>query len=138
MYDLEGEIIANHLPSAVRGVEILSGATAQGERLAILERFRRGETRALISKAGLLGYGMNFQFCTSMIFSGFSDSFEQFYQATRRAYRYGSTEQLHIHIPYVPTLEGHIWENVLRKQSRWEADAAEQEANYIQAMKGTL
>lgn len=88
----------------------------------------------LVSKAQLLGYGMNFQFCTAMVFSGFDDSFEKFYQAVRRCYRYGSTKQLHVDVPYVPELENHVWENVLRKRDQWETDTAECEKAYAHAL----
>lgn len=116
-------------------VEVLTGKDSEADRIEKLDRFRHGETAALISKAQLLGYGLNFQFCTRMIFSGFDDSFERFYQAVRRCYRYGSREQLEVYVPYIPGLEDHIWENVLRKRGQWEADTARQEALYARAMR---
>lgn len=120
---------------AARPFEVLSGKTKPKDRQPILERFRGGHTQVLISKASMLGYGLDFEFCTSMIFSGFDDSFEAFYQAVRRAVRYGQTRQVNVHIPYIPDLEGVIWNNVLRKQANFERDAAEQERCYRQAMK---
>jgi superfamily II DNA or RNA helicase len=137
VFDAESEILAELLAD-VPGLATLHGEQSDDARQTILEDFRHGKVQALISKARLLGYGMNFQFCTAMVFSGFDDSFEAWYQAVRRCYRYGSTEQLHVHVPYVPGLEDHIWENILRKKTQWEEDAAIQERNYAEAMKGLL
>lgn len=107
-----------------------SGATKDDERNRILQAFRAGELDVLISKPSLIGYGLNFQQCRSMIFSGFDDSFERMYQAIRRAYRFGQTETVHVHIPYIPDLEGLMWTNVKSKESRFLADVDAQEAEY--------
>lgn len=130
-YDAEGEILASLLPAAT----VLSGSTATAERERILERFRAGEVRILITKPQLLGYGMNFQFVRAMVFSGFDDSFERMYQAIRRAYRLGQTESVRVFVPYVPELEGLVLENVRAKERRFLADVAIQEAAYIEALR---
>jgi hypothetical protein len=132
VFDEEAKIIARAL-RGIEGVAQLHGDTPEKERDEILQAFRRGEIRVLVSKARLLGYGLNFQFCEAMVFSGFDDSFEAFYQAVRRCYRYGSRNQLRVHVPYVPGLEDHIWENVLRKRTLWEEDTAECERAYAAA-----
>lgn len=115
------------------GIEVLTGSTSPKDRAAIIARFRRGETAALITRADLLGFGQNFQFCQSMVFSAFNDSFEEFYQAVRRSYRYGQTERVQIHVPYVPECEGAIWANLQRKAENFEADTAKQEDAYLKA-----
>lgn len=134
----EETIILREALSSLDGVEALSGSTAKKARPAIIDRFRRGQSRVLISKASLLGYGLNFQNCGAMVFSGINDSFEQFYQAVRRAYRYGQTRAVRIHVPIVPELEGVIWKNVKAKQARFEHDVAIQEANYRKAIRRFL
>lgn len=137
VFDSESEILTGKL-SDLPGIATLGGSVKEDDRAAILDRFRKGEIRTLISKASMLGYGMNFQHCSAMIFSGWNDSYEAWYQAVRRAYRYGQTQRLQIHIPYVPALEGHIYENILRKKALFERDTAIQEENYLKAMKGEL
>jgi hypothetical protein len=132
VFDEESQIISDLVRN--KKVAVLTGDTPEAERLFILDGFRRGRIKALISKASLLGYGLNFQFCTRMIFSGFDDSFERFYQAVRRCYRYGSREQLKVFVPYIPGLENHVWENVLRKKGQWETDTAQQEKYYAEAL----
>jgi hypothetical protein len=130
-FDEEGAILSGLLPRAAA----LSGATPEAERERTLERFRAGEIRILITKPQLLGYGMNFQFVRSMVFSGFDDSFERMYQAIRRAYRLGQTEPVRVFVPYVPELEGLVLENVRAKERRFLAEVATQEDAYIEALR---
>ena len=133
VFDEESAILAEAVRNK-RAVAVLDGDTPAAERVRILRRFAAGKIRVLISKASLLGYGLNFQFCTRMIFSGFDDSFERFYQAVRRCYRYGSREQLRVFVPFIPGLEDVVWNNVLRKRGQWESDTATQEALYRAAL----
>lgn len=133
VFDEETDILAGLLRNAPFSVEVLTGRTKPAERLAILERFRRGETRVLISRAAMLGYGMNFQCCKSMVFSGWSFSYEQFYQAVRRAYRHGQTDRVRVHLPVIPELEGQMYDAIVRKQRQHEEAIAEMEINYVAA-----
>lgn len=136
VFDEESRLIEEACRKAgLQGVATLHGEDDEEKRADTLDRFRHGEIRCLISKARLLGYGLNFQFCTRMVFSGFDDSFESFYQAVRRCYRYGSTEQLVVHIPYIPRLEEHMWENIIRKKKQFESDTAAQELCYVRAIE---
>jgi len=137
VFDEESVIISELLQDDIQH-EVLTGKIPKVKRPPIIEKFRTGQTDVLISKASLLGFGLNFQNCGAMIYSGFNDSFEQFYQSMRRAYRYGQTRSVRVHIPYIPELEGVVWKNILRKQEQFETDTARQEQNYIEAMKGLL
>lgn len=114
---------------------VLSGSTSKEKRVEILENFRKGEVPVLISKASLLGYGMNFQMCGSMIFSGWNDSFESFYQAVGRAVRYGQEKSVNVHLPFIRELEYEQLENIFRKRGLFESAIAEQEKSYIKAMQ---
>lgn len=138
IFDEESEIIADALRDYSNykiDFEILSGSMPKAKRPAVLENFRKGITPVLISKASLLGYGMNFQMCGSMIFSGWNDSFESFYQAVGRAVRYGQQKSVKIHLPFVRELEYEQLENVFRKQAQFETAILEQEKAYIKAMQ---
>lgn len=138
VFDAESEILCEELGrrGLTRGkdFELLTGRTGDKERLAILERFRHGQVPSLVSRASMLGYGMNFQHTGSMVFSGFTDSYKHFYQALRRAWRPGQTKKLRVHIPYIHELEGDCWDNILRKSDQHEAAIAEMEAHYIKAL----
>lgn len=135
-FDEEAAILRESLAGA--DVAVLTGSQSEEERLAILERFRAGAIACLISKPSLIGYGLNLQFVKSMIFSGFDDSFERTYQAIRRAYRLGQTEPVRVFFPYVPELEGLIFDNIRAKEARFLAEVAAQEALYRQALAAEL
>jgi hypothetical protein len=83
VFDEEGQLIADELAARGVGSCLLDGKVKPTDRLLLIEKFRKGLLDILISKASLLGFGMNFQCCTSMIFSGWDDSYERFYQAVR-------------------------------------------------------
>lgn len=138
VFDEESAILQRELFDLGERLEVLDGSMSEAARLDVLHRFRRGDVRVLISKAQLIGYGMNLQFCRSMVFSGFDDSFERMYQATRRALRFGQTEVVRIHVPYVPELEGMIFSNVKNKEAAFLRDVAIQEEMYRRAMEGEL
>ena len=134
-YDAETEILLRLL-GGLHGVDSLSGKVPAKDRPTILERFRRGDTRVLVGRSSMLGYGMNFQFCTAMIFSGFTDSFEQLYQSIRRAVRFGQTERVRVYFPVVRELEGEVFDNLDRKQREFLRSIEDMEQCYINARKG--
>ncbi|AIE83515.1 helicase-related protein [Fimbriimonas ginsengisoli] len=123
------------LASLIPGAERIDGSATESERERILDRLEHGDTNVVISKASVLGFGRNLQFVGAMVCSGFNDSNEQFYQMVRRAYRYGQTRSLRVHIPYIPELEGQMWDNLLSKAARSESDASEQEHWYLTALR---
>ena len=138
IFDAEVELLAEELEERGLGVSfrVISGKTTDAEREEIIAGFRDGSVRVLVSKASMLGFGFNFQHCGAMVFSGFSDSFELFYQAVRRAYRFGQTRSLRVHLPYVPECEEAVLRNVLRKAAQFEQLIREMERAYVEAMEG--
>lgn len=135
-FDEESEILRGLLHAWGDGVaEVLTGDTPADEREVLIAEFKANVYPVLISKPQLLGYGLNFQNCTAMVFSGFDDSFERMYQSVRRAYRYGQTQVVRVHLPYVAELEGMVFENLRAKEARFMAEAGEQEAAYLVAMR---
>lgn len=132
VFDEESEIVE----WLIRGLSLVSlhGDDGEEDRERAIADFRSGAAAVLVSKAQLVGYGLNFQNAKAMVFSGLDDSFERMYQAVRRAYRYGQTEPVHVNLPVIPELEGAIFENVRAKEARFAADAAECERFYREAM----
>lgn len=122
LYNDEQDTIADLLPDAGN----IDGSTPHAERLRIIDDFKAGKTKILISKPKILGFGLNLQVCTRMIFSSLQDSYESYYQAVKRANRYGATKPLNVHIP-ASDLEMPMIETVLRKAGMVQADAAYQE-----------
>lgn len=137
VFDAESDILAALLAD-VPGMRVLTGKVPLPKRQPIIEGFRTGTVPLLVTRASILGHGLNFQACTSMVFSGFDDSFERFYQAIRRAVRYGQRRQVRIHVPYIPELEGTVWENIQSKSEKFEHDTRVMEDHYKIAMKERL
>jgi superfamily II DNA or RNA helicase len=118
----EQERITAEIPLA----ESISGSTDTAERHRIINDFKEGRCRVVVTKPKILGFGLNLQRCTRQIFSSLHDSYEEFYQAVKRSNRVGSTVPLNVHIP-VTDVERPMVENVLRKASRVQHDTEEQE-----------
>jgi superfamily II DNA or RNA helicase len=122
-YNDEQRALEQVLPEAAS----IDGDTPQDERQRIVDDFKSGRVRILLSKPKILGFGLNLQICTRQVFSGLQDSYEEYYQAVKRSNRIGSTKPLNVHIP-VSDVERPMIENVLCKARRVEADTREQEA----------
>lgn len=59
---------------------------------------------------------MNWQQCSKMIFVGLSDSYEQYYQAVRRCWRFGQKKPVDVYI-VISAREGCVKQNIERKQA---------------------
>ncbi|MDP9090301.1 MAG: hypothetical protein M3O26_16365 [Pseudomonadota bacterium] len=57
-----------------------------------------GDRPLLISKPSICGFGMNFQHCARTVFVGRSFSYEAWYQAVRRFWRFGQTREVQVHL----------------------------------------
>jgi hypothetical protein len=69
--------------------------------------------RVLISKPKIFGFGMNFQHCSHMTYFP-THSYEQYYQATRRLWRFGQTKPVTVDLVYTDGGE-RMMENLTRK-----------------------
>ena len=98
----------------VDGVQIF-GAMKPEIKEGLITCFTEGEILKLITKPKIAGFGLNWQHCNHMIFVGLSDSWESFYQAVRRCWRFGQDKPVHVHIVTADT-EGAVLENIRRKQ----------------------
>jgi hypothetical protein len=81
----------------------------------------------MISKPSMLGFGLNFQHCADMIFVGLSDSYEAFYQAVRRCWRFGQENPVNVH-----TIIGSQESNVLQNVKRKEADLEKMQEGMVE------
>ena len=110
-------------------IEVVGSDTPDKKAAAAL-RFASGETRVLVSKPSIYGFGMNWQNCHNIIFCGISDSFEQYYQAIRRCWRYGQKQDVNVHI-IISDREMNILDNIKQKQKQME----ELQSHMISLMK---
>lgn len=79
--------------------------------------FANGNIHCLVSKASIFGFGSNFQSCHNMIFCGLSDSYERFYQAVRRCWRFGQKHDVNVYI-ILSEKEINILNNIEKKQAQ--------------------
>ena len=110
---------ADQLARQVDGAVNVEGTQTVDEKTEKIEAFQDRQIRVLVTKPSICGFGLNLQNCHQMIFLGLSDSWESYYQAVRRCWRYGQTSPVDVHI-VVSELETQIVDNIRRK----EADAA--------------
>ena len=120
---------ADALKRAIPGATEVRGADTADHKIAAARGFRNGDIRVLISKPSMFGYGLNFQNCHNVAFVGLSDSYEQYYQAVRRVWRFGQERPVNVKI-IVSQLEGAVVKNIERK----EKDAAKMAEEMVKHM----
>ena len=107
----ESEHLALSIPDAI---EVRGSDSTEHKEDAMLG-FADGKYRVLVTKPSIAGFGMNWQHCHKIAFCGMSHSYEQFYQAVRRCWRFGQTQPVDVEI-FVTDLEQSIVDNVIRKK----------------------
>lgn len=126
-FNKEQERLEREFPEAAS----IHGGTKDKDCERLLAEFKSGKRKMLITKPKVLGFGLNLQVCTRMVFSSLIDSYEAYYQCVKRANRYGATKPLNVHIPVIE-IERPMVENVLRKSKRVEQDTAEQQRIFLE------
>lgn len=111
--NLNGESAA--LVKAIPGAIEVKGSDSIESKERNLLAFSRGELRVMVTKPSIAGHGLNWQHCADMAFVGLSDSYEQFYQAVRRCWRFGQTKTVNVHVICAET-EGAVVQNIKRKE----------------------
>lgn len=100
---------------AIGGTEI-TGSQKESEKEIRLIDFAECRRRVLVTKPTIAGFGLNWQHCHNMAFVGLSHSYEQFYQAVRRCWRFGQQHPVNVHI-VSSDRDGAILANIQRKQA---------------------
>lgn len=108
----EADALKAAIPDAV---EIRGPDDADLKERRLME-FAQGKTRVLITKASITGWGLNWQHCHNTAFVGVSDSFEAYYQAIRRFWRFGQKKEVTVH-RFASQLESAVMKNLERKQA---------------------
>ena len=93
----------------------VKGSDAPEKKAEALEAFQDGQVRVLVTKPSIAGFGMNFQNTHRMVFCGIGDSYEAYYQAIRRSWRFGQTKPVDVRV-VVSDLESQVVANVRRKE----------------------
>jgi DNA modification methylase len=111
--NVEADALMARIPDATE----VRGSDKPEHKENKLAAFTNGNTRVLISKPSICGFGMNWQHCRNVAFVGLSYSFEDFYQALRRSYRFGQQHEVNAYIVQART-EGAILATVKRKMEQ--------------------
>jgi DNA modification methylase len=121
----EGDALAKLIPDAVQ----VAGRDSDEAKEDRLLGFAEGRYRVLVSKPSIAGHGLNLQICSNLAFVGLSDSWEQWYQAVRRCWRFGQKNEVNCHV-ITSEAEGAVVRNIQRK----EADAARMAKEMVKHM----
>lgn len=108
----ESETLHKMIGSSVE----VKGSDKNSDKANRMLGFSMGLYRSLVTKPSIAGFGMNWQQCHNMIFVGLSDSYEQYYQAVRRCWRFGQDDPVDVYI-VISAKEGAVKENIARKES---------------------
>lgn len=108
----ESDALSEMIPDSV---EIRGNLDADEKERRIVE-FSEGRARVIVSKASMTGFGLNWQHCARMAFVGVTDSWEAYYQAVRRCYRFGQKRPVDVHI-FASEVEGSVVSNLQRKEA---------------------
>ena len=109
----ESKLITKSLEDAVE----VQGSDSLDYKIEVLESFQKEEIRILVTKTKIAGFGMNFQNCHNMVFMGLSDSWEGYYQAVRRCYRFGQEHPVNVYI-VLGDVEQEILSNIREKETQ--------------------
>ena len=124
--DYEADALKAAMPDAVE----VRGSMPIEKKEEALEAFSLGQARRIITKPSVAGFGLNWQHCSNMAFVGRSFSYELWYQAVRRSWRFGQSKPVNVHI-IVAEGEDQIGRVIDRKA----ADHASMKSSMVEAMR---
>jgi hypothetical protein len=122
----EGDALTAAIPGAVQ----VTGSDSTEAKERALTDFAEGRVRVVVSKASICGHGLNWQHCARMGFVGVNHSWEGWYQAVRRCWRFGQTRPVTVH---AVMSEREL--PVLRNLKRKEFDAAAMAEEMVSVMQ---
>jgi len=109
--DYEADELVKRIPDAVE----VRGSMKESKKEQHIDMFSLGLARVIISKPEICGFGLNWQHCHKTAFVGLSYSFERFYQAIRRLWRFGQLFPVDCHVVN-SAAEQVVWRAVKRKE----------------------
>lgn len=89
----EGHLLERLIPGAVE----VDGNDSDDFKEETFAAFASGQIRGLVSKPVIAGFGLNWQHCAHQTFFP-SHSFEQWYQAIRRCWRFGQKNEVRVDV----------------------------------------
>jgi superfamily II DNA or RNA helicase len=114
--DYEADALTAAIPKAI---EVRGSESADVKERKLVD-FTEGRIRVLVTKPKLAGFGLNWQHIARVAFVGATFSFEAYYQAIRRTWRFGQTRPVNVHVVMAGT-ERPVWEVLQRKTRDFES-----------------
>lgn len=105
----EGDMLERLIPDCVQ----ISGKNSDEEKERAYDAFSSGELRVLVNKPKIGAWGLNWQNCSHIVTFA-SHSYEQYYQAVRRCWRFGQKNPVTVDL-VVTEGEGRVKDNMQRK-----------------------
>jgi hypothetical protein len=112
----ESELLAKAIPDAV---EVKGGDSADTKEQRLVD-FAEGRARVIVSKPSICGFGLNWQHCNNIVFASISYSYEKFYQAIRRSWRFGQKNPVNVCV-VIADAELSVWRAIERKATDHES-----------------
>lgn len=126
----EGRLLADELGE---GAVLIEGSTPDAQKEAREHAWRCGKVQTIITKPQMFGFGLNWQHCHRVFFLGIGHSYEQYYQAVRRCWRFGQRRPVDVKI-VISEAESAVASNVRRK----EAESAAMAEGIVGHMKNAM
>lgn len=104
---------ADYLERIISGAKQVSGAHSDEVKERRFMDFIGGDIRVLVTKPKIGALGLNFQHCAHVTYFP-SHSFEQYYQAVRRCWRFGQTQPVTVDVVLTEG-ERRVMQNLSRK-----------------------
>lgn len=92
--DYEADALKRVIPSAIE----VRGSQSIEQKEELLAAFETGQAKHLIAKPSMCGFGLDWSHCSHMAFVGRSYSYETWYQAVRRCWRFGQKHPVKVHL----------------------------------------
>ena len=110
--DYEADALAAVIPDAIE----IRGSQSIDRKEEALTAFSDGEALRIIAKPSMCGFGLDWSHCARIAFVGRSYSYETYYQAVRRCWRFGQKRDVKVHL-ILAEGEGEIGRIIDRKAS---------------------
>jgi hypothetical protein len=124
----EGDLLEKLIPDAQQ----VSGRDKDDAKEEKFSAFSNGDIRVLITKPKIGAWGLNWQHCDHMTYFP-TDSYEQWYQAVRRIYRFGQKNNVKVDVVSTPGQD-----RVARNMERKEVQAAEMFDSLVRHMNEAI
>ena len=120
------------LEELIKGSTQVCGSMSDEAKEEAFTAFGKGQIRVLVTKPSIGAWGLNYQHCNHVTFFP-SHSFEQYYQAVRRCWRFGQKREVFVD---VVATEGEL--GVLKNLQRKAKQADSMFSNLVTQMNAAM